>query len=59
MISGEIVCPYPPGIPVVCPGELINQNILNCLLEIRKQNLIMDGPADVSLKSIRIINENY
>ena len=28
-ISGDIICPYPPGIPILIPGERIDQNRLN------------------------------
>ena len=28
-ISGEIVCPYPPGIPLLVPGEKVDKNRFN------------------------------
>ena len=28
-ISGDIICPYPPGIPLIIPGERININRIN------------------------------
>ena len=28
-ISGEIICPYPPGIPLLVPGEKIDMNRFN------------------------------
>ena len=28
-ISGEIICPYPPGIPLIVPGERINKERIN------------------------------
>ena len=28
-ISGEIICPYPPGIPLLVPGEKIDKNRFN------------------------------
>ena len=28
-ISGDIICPYPPGIPLLVPGERIDQNRFN------------------------------
>lgn len=30
-ISAEVVAPYPPGIPVLVPGELITAETLNAL----------------------------
>ena len=35
-ISGDIICPYPPGIPLLVPGERIDQNRFNW---IRNQSL--------------------
>ena len=28
-ISGDIICPYPPGIPILVPGERIDENRFN------------------------------
>ena len=31
-ISSELISPYPPGIPVILPGELLDQNRVDWLL---------------------------
>ena len=31
MVSRRSIIPYPPGIPVVCPGELITREIVDCI----------------------------
>jgi arginine decarboxylase len=31
MLSAEMVVPYPPGIPVLCPGERISQEVVSYL----------------------------
>jgi len=31
-ISGDIICPYPPGIPLLVPGERIDQNRFNWII---------------------------
>lgn len=54
-ISGEIVAPYPPGIPVLAPGEKINQLALECLLDIREKGLKVQGPEDNSLNTIIVL----
>ncbi|XP_060172313.1 uncharacterized protein LOC132603326 isoform X2 [Lycium barbarum] len=51
-ICGELVCPYPPGIPVLIPGEVITKEALNYLLEIRSKGAIITGAADCSLSSV-------
>ena len=60
-ISGDIICPYPPGIPLIVPGEnididrfnwinnqsLCNKDLLNFNIRvIKNRNLIWDWEAD-------------
>ena len=41
-ISGDIICPYPPGIPLIVPGERIDQNRLKWIknLSIYNEDLV-------------------
>ena len=34
-ISVDMVCPYPPGIPLLVPGEILDQARVNWLIEQR------------------------
>jgi len=54
-ISGEIIAPYPPGIPVLAPGEKINLKVLDYLLDIKNKGLKVQGPEDSSLESLIVI----
>ena len=36
--SGDLLIPYPPGIPVLCPGEEITQEIINYIEKITGEN---------------------
>lgn len=54
-VSGEMVAPYPPGIPVLAPGEKIDSNLLACLLDIKKKGLKVQGPEDSSLESLLVV----
>ena len=38
-VSLEYVWVYPPGIPIIVPGEIISQDIINLLLEIKASGL--------------------
>ena len=49
-ISGDIICPYPPGIPLVVPGERINKDRLNW---IKAQSLYN---KDLVNSYIRVLN---
>ncbi|WP_333870828.1 aminotransferase class I/II-fold pyridoxal phosphate-dependent enzyme [Desulforamulus putei] len=55
MICGETVAVYPPGIPVICPGEVIEQPVLDYLLEVRQQGLHVQGPGDGKLRKLRVL----
>ena len=57
-ISGEFVYIYPPGIPIVAPGEWISGPTLEVILEYRDKGLPVQGPADKSLRTIRIVQKD-
>jgi lysine decarboxylase len=50
-ISGDIICPYPPGIPILVPGEKIDINRFNW---INNQSLCN---KDLVNFNIRVIEE--
>lgn len=57
-ISREFVYIYPPGIPIVAPGEWISRPILEVILEYRDKGLPVQGPADQSLRTIRVVQKD-
>lgn len=54
-VCAEVVTPYPPGIPIVCPGERITQEIIEYLRLELKAGVHMQGPADTKLRTIRVL----
>ena len=54
-VSGELVTPYPPGIPAVAPGELYNQAIVDYLEEIVAAGGFVEGASDQSLDTLRVV----
>ena len=54
-IAGEYIYVYPPGIPIVAPGERISSAILKTVVSYISQGLPVQGPADESLKTIRVV----
>jgi arginine decarboxylase len=54
-ICAEIVCPYPPGIPVLMPGEIITKEALNYLGEIQAMGGFISGCADSSLSTLMVV----
>lgn len=51
-ICGELICPYPPGIPVMIPGEIITESALDYLLQVKSKGGVISGAADPLLASI-------
>jgi arginine/lysine/ornithine decarboxylase len=54
-ICAEIICPYPPGIPVLMPGELITKTALEYLQEIQKMGGFITGCADETLRTLKVV----
>jgi arginine decarboxylase len=54
-ICAEIVCPYPPGIPIIMPGEIITANAIAYLQQILAMGGMISGCADSSLKSLKVV----
>jgi arginine decarboxylase len=54
-ICAETISPYPPGIPVISPGEEITDEIIDYLTLELKAGVRMQGPFDKELKKIRVV----
>lgn len=55
LVSAEIVTFYPPGIPIVCPGEKITREIIDYCRVLQKAGLHISGPEDPSLLTIKVV----
>ncbi len=54
-ISAELITPYPPGIPVLGPGELVSDEIVAYLREAGAVHLKVHGAEDPSLRTLRVV----
>jgi arginine decarboxylase len=54
-VSAEVVTPYPPGIPVLCPGERITQDTVDYLRLELEAGVHIQGPVDEKLRKIRVL----
>lgn len=54
-VSGELICPYPPGIPVLMPGERITHEAIIYLQEVLALGGVISGCSDSRLQTIQII----
>jgi arginine/lysine/ornithine decarboxylase len=53
-VSAEAIIPYPPGIPVVNPGEVITEEIFEYVKMLKTEKIRFHGPADKTLSSIGV-----
>lgn len=56
-ICGEMIIPYPPGIPVLMPGERITKEAFNYLKLCVKQGIKINGASDVKLEKIYVLKK--
>lgn len=56
MICAEIVTFYPPGIPLLCPGERITQDIVDYCQLLQQGGMHVSGPEDYTLKTIKVVD---
>lgn len=54
-IAAEALIPYPPGIPLVNPGERISNEIWSYMENYKRRRLHFHGPCDKHLNTIQII----
>lgn len=56
-ISGEYIIPYPPGISLISPGEIISEEIITYIHQGIKNGMIVSGIKDSNLEFINIIEK--
>jgi lysine decarboxylase len=56
-VSAELVAPYPPGIPVLAPGEEITPATLDALERARAAGVRIAYAADPTLATLQVIRE--
>jgi len=57
MISGEFLMAYPPGIPVLCPGEKITQEIVDYVQQLKDTGLYVQGTEDPEVEYINVVKD--
>lgn len=57
-ISGETVLFYPPGIPVLCPGDIVTAEIMEYIRSMQAIGLRVVGPEDTGLDTLRIVRRD-
>ena len=52
---GELICPYPPGIPLLMPGEIITPEVIKYLKQLIAAGATITGCKDPSLQTIETL----
>lgn len=53
-IAGEFVMAYPPGIPILAPGEEVTEEILRYIHYMKDKGASMTGTEDLSLEKLHV-----
>ena len=53
-ISADLIAPYPPGVAVVAPGEVLTEQIVNGLATTQKAGVRIAYASDASLATYRV-----
>ncbi len=54
-ICSEFVMCYPPGIPILAPGEKITREILNYIEYAKAKGCSMTGPEDPNIEQLNVL----
>lgn len=54
-ICSEFVMCYPPGIPILAPGEVITKDIIDYIIYAKEKGCSMQGPEDPDVNNINVL----
>ena len=55
MVCSEFVMCYPPGIPILAPGERITREILDYIAYAKRKGCSMTGPEDPDIERLNVL----
>lgn len=56
LVSAELLCPYPPGIPAVVPGEVLTKATLDILSAVLSAGGTVTGASDTTISSLLVLD---
>jgi arginine/lysine/ornithine decarboxylase len=54
-VTAEYIYLYPPGIPLLVPGEKINKELLYRIKSLKESGLMIQGMDDINGNNIRVV----
>ena len=58
-VCSEFVMCYPPGIPILAPGEQITKEILDYILYAKEKGCSMTGPEDAGIERLNVLKTGF
>lgn len=58
-ISAEMIMAYPPGIPLVTPGERITRELIDHVMILKNEEVSLQGTEDPRVDYIRVLARNF
>ena len=56
-LSAELLCPYPPGVPLAFPGEPLTEAALRQLQQVVHHGGCVNGASDQTLQTILVLRD--
>ncbi|WP_024615686.1 aminotransferase class I/II-fold pyridoxal phosphate-dependent enzyme [Clostridium sp. Ade.TY] len=54
-VSGEFIMCYPPGIPILAPGELVTKEAIDCIVYSKEKGCLVTGTEDMKIENIKVL----
>ena len=58
-VCSEFVMCYPPGIPILAPGEMITREIIDYIIYAKEKGCSMQGMQDPAVESLFVLTGKY
>lgn len=56
-VCGEFVMCYPPGIPIVAPGEMVTQEVVDYIKYAKEKGCFITGPESKDISRLKVLVE--
>jgi arginine decarboxylase len=56
-INTEIICPYPPGIPIFLPGEVVTESAIDTLRQVLASGGFVTGGSDPTCQTLKMVKK--
>lgn len=58
-IAAEMIMAYPPGIPILCPGERITAEVIEYVRILKQENCQLQGTEDPYMDKIKVLIRHF